>query len=125
METVDVLREDRDDFSGALEVDERAMARVGLRAPVHIPGFQFVIPVFDGRALGREKVVVVDGPTPRPDAARSAEIGDAARSRDTGAGDDDDRARRAQQAGERRSGHGSLIYHRPPISLTMAVEEAA
>ena len=93
MQPVDVLRDDGDDFSGALERDDRVVQGVRLSALIDVPRLELVVPVLDPRLLGCEELVVVHRTPPRPHAAGPAEVGDAARRRHAGAGEDQNATR--------------------------------
>jgi len=104
MQPVDVLRDDGDDFSCALERDDRVVQGVRLRTLIDVPRLELVVPVLDACFLGCEELVVVHRTPPRPDAAGPAEVGDAARRRHAGAGKDEDPLRSPQPVGEIHDG---------------------
>lgn len=100
MEPIDVLRHDRADFSRALQPHDGVMHRVRFRITKSIAPLEFVIPMLAARLFRRHEILVVNRLPFRPDAARSAEIGNAAAGRDAGARENENAPRAAQVIGQ-------------------------
>ena len=95
-------------FPGALERDHRVVGGVRPRLLIEVPCLELVVPVLDAGRLGGEELVVVNRTPPGPDAARSAEIGDAARRRNAGPGEDEHAPRAPQRVHQPRIDHDRL-----------------
>jgi hypothetical protein len=75
VQAVNVLRDDRLDFPGALETHDRCVHRVWPRIAEGVSPLEFVIPVLDARRFGAHEVLKVDRLAALPDALRTAKSG--------------------------------------------------
>ena len=100
MQSVDVLCNDGAKFPRALQTHDRVMNGVWFRVAKSIPRFKFVFPVLDSGVFRSHEILKVNRLSSGPDALRSAEIRDAAASRDSGAGEDQRLLGRTEVFGE-------------------------
>ena len=78
MQAVDILCDNRAEFSGFFQADDRMMNGVGLGVAEGISAFELVIPMLDSRRFRRHEVLEIDGLPAGPDALRATEIRNAA-----------------------------------------------
>jgi hypothetical protein len=109
VKSVNVLRHDQENLAGFFQSNDGVVRGIRLRCAKAIPPLQLVIPVFDARRFRRHEILEVNRLAPSPDALRSAEIRDPARSRNARARKDQGLSRSAEVIGE--NGLGIIERH--------------